>query len=285
MSEQGENSDTLSDLYYDADVMLVCFRSHSVLAALKDELGRDVEKEEPIGELNETLKNLPPNCVVRVVTNNTVETLEGDTGLKGAQMMVEYVKQLRDNPNIVNVINNKDLDTESDRRLGDVFEYTDFAGGQSVKPFLSTLKASKYGGINRTFWYDYIRDNLPQDVREALVVAGGKSATEKAIDTVDWLMDQIKTFNSSLGQKQVVVAIAYEEVIETLTYQVAAYLHASQTEDLDKINELAEVYFDYKEGPDLHVSMDNVLVFDVKGLYIAIELEKFALFLKNQQNQ
>lgn len=170
----------------------------------------------------------------------------------------------------------------TDQRLGDIFEFTTKEKSEHIPGFFKEL-SSAYGGMTPEFWHDYIRGNLPEAVQKAFLAGGGDTALDKSIMATDWIIEHSQSRGD--GEKHVALAISHEEVIGSLTYQIAEYLRKNKELSTEEVEAIESEKIGYNQGFDLHVDTDGKATIKIGKASAAVDLQDFREFLKARQEQ
>lgn len=166
-----------------------------------------------------------------------------------------------------------------DQRLGDIFEYTTEEESQHIGKFFGTLSKTYDGGMgNPDFWPDFIRGNLPKELNDAYLAAGGDMAVEKAALALEVIGDFLKKPEGD--KKEVALLLSHEEVIGSLAYQIQEYLRDRRLADDETIAALDANKFSYNEGFDIHVDNNGKATFEIIGFELKdIDLEDLKQYI------
>ena len=153
---------------------------------------------------------------------------------------------------------------QHDKRLGDIFEYTTAEESQYIGKFFATLSKTYEGGMgNKNFWPDFIRGNLPKELNDAYLAAGGDTAIEKSALALEVIQDHLE--NPRSDKKEVALLVSHEEVIGSLAYQLQEYLDDNGLADDETIAALDANKFGYNEGFDIHVGSEGTATIEIAG--------------------
>ena len=153
-----------------------------------------------------------------------------------------------------------------DQRLGDIFEYTTAEESAHIGKFFKTLGATYEGGMgNKNFWPDFIRGNLPKELNDAYLAAGGDTAVEKAGLALEVIEDYLDKDKSEDDKKQVALLVSHEEVIGSLAYQIQEYVKDKGLADDEVVAALDANKFGYNQGFDMHVNSEGQATFEIAG--------------------
>lgn len=151
-----------------------------------------------------------------------------------------------------------------DQRLGDIFEYTNAEQSQHIGKFFGTLSKTYDGGMgNPNFWPDFIRGNLPKELNDAYLAAGGESAVKKSARALEVIEDYLE--KPEADKKEVALLVSHEEVIGSLAYQIQEYLSDNGRADDVTISALDANKFSYNEGFDIHADTEGTATIEIAG--------------------
>lgn len=168
-----------------------------------------------------------------------------------------------------------------DQRLGDIFEYTTPEESAHIPNFFKTLGATYEGGMgNKNFWPDFIRGNLPRELNDAYLAAGGDTAVEKANMALEVMEDYLDQEKPTDDKKQVALLVSHEEVIGSLAYQIQEYVRERGLADDKTVAALEANKFSYNQGFDVHVNSEGRATFDIAGQELSnIDLEDLKQYI------
>lgn len=299
-------TEDLDALFQDPSVISLSFRRHGAYERSQDSAQRGQLTQETMPDVkaaaHEWVTLLPDEVKLDFVTSPTGMPAVGPTGNKlmpaRARMTgALYGVELRDRfgENFTRLAESErsektqDLPANkiasprtTDQRLGDIFEYTTKEESEHIPGFFKELSAA-YGGMTPEFWHDYIRGSLPAAVREAFIAGGGDPALDKSIMATDWIIERSKIVGD--GDKHVALAISHEEVIGSLTYQIAEYLRANGGMGSEDIEAIESEKFGYNQGFDMHVDSSGVAALKIGNSSAIIDLQDFREFLGTKQSQ
>lgn len=158
--------------------------------------------------------------------------------------------------------------------LGDLFESTDNERARFVSDFFA-LKDQLYP-VDNQFWVDYEQNNLPTELTEALIKAGGSSAPELASNLTKFI--EHSTTKDSVDDKHVVLAISHGETMGAFLYWINAHLRA----DTEEKSQLVTPELDFNEGFDVHIDGDGTATIAVNGSSVEVDWNAFKEFLEQQ---
>lgn len=168
-----------------------------------------------------------------------------------------------------------------ERNIGDVLEFVDWGAGQSVVPFFKELSKT-YGGLTTDFWHDYTKGKLPEGLEKVFLENGGQTSLEKTNQAVNLLLEQAQ--EGEADKKNVSLLISHEEVIGSITYQMAQYLRETGQRDAD-VEGLESVSFSYNQGFDMHVGDDGKALVKIGDVFVDINLKDFSGYLKQKTEE
>lgn len=166
-----------------------------------------------------------------------------------------------------------------DSRVGDIFENTTKEESEFVPDFFKKLSET-YGGLTPDFWRDFIQGELPTELNEIYLKAGGDPAIEKAAMAVGVVIDMTKEPHDS--RKQVGLIISHEEVIGSLAYQISEYLKDRKEVDDSTLEVITGKKFSYNEGFDIHVGEGGQAIISIEGNNLELDLSDFKSYLEEK---
>lgn len=293
-------TEDLDALFQDPGVKSVSFRRHGAYERSQDSVQRGQLTRETMPDVkaaaHEWVSLLPEGVRLDFVTSPTGMPATGPTGnrlmpararMTGALYGVELrdrfgedFTRLAESERSEKTQHLPASETASprttDQRLGDIFEYTTKEESEHIPTFFKELSTA-YGGMTPEFWHDYIRGNLPGAVQEAFIAGGGDSALDKSIMATDWIIERSQIPDD--GDKHVALAISHEEVIGSLTYQIAEYLRANDGMSAEEIEAIESEKIGYNQGFDIHIDSYGVAALKIGDSSAIIDLQDFREFL------
>ncbi len=184
----------------------------------------------------------------------------------------EFTKETRKPPKSVR---------KTERRLGDIYEFCGSKEQAQHIPTFFKMLGDTYGGLNKDFWHDYTRDELPEDLKAIFLQGGGQLAVKKAKNVSDWL-SELSDSKPEDEVKHVTLAISHEETIGPFAYRVAQFLKETGGANSEEIDQIENKSFSYNEGFDLHIDDDKDVVMEVDDIRVVFNLGEFGEYLEKQ---
>lgn len=172
---------------------------------------------------------------------------------------------------------------KTEQRLGDFFETA--TSSEGVAKFFKTV-GEHYGKLTPQFWKDYTERKLPDEVREAMLDAGGQDSVDLATNVVDWLEETAvpKTPEQSSGQKEIGLAVTHGETIYSFLHHASHYLEQAGLADDETVAAFGDFDPSYNEGMDVHVAADEVTVVMANKHVAAFRLPEFKEYLESTKH-
>jgi hypothetical protein len=156
-----------------------------------------------------------------------------------------------------------------DRRLGDIFENTTKEQSEFIPDFFKLL-GSTYGGLTPDFWRDFIHGELPDDLNQAYLKAGGEPAVIKAAKAIEVINEVSEQPRSQL--KDVALIISHEEVIGSLAFQIQEYVRDHNLASQETVGKLDATKFSYNQGFDVHIDHEGNAIVQISGEDIRVNI-------------
>lgn len=170
---------------------------------------------------------------------------------------------------------------ELDQRLGDIFEMTTKEQSERVPDFFKQL-SKDYGGLTPDFWQDFIKGNLPEELNNKYLAAGGETALQKTKNAIDVIESTLAKPHDA--KKQVALLVSHEEVIGSMVYQLTEFAKSEDLLNDSQIEQLESTRISYNQGFDLHVKGETASV-NINGVVFEVDLKKFGEYVEEKLKQ
>lgn len=169
---------------------------------------------------------------------------------------------------------------KTEQRLGDFFETA--TSGEGVAKFFKAV-GEHYGKLTPQFWKDYTERKLPDEVREAMLDAGGQDSVDLAKNVTEWIEETAvpKTAEQTDSHKEVGLAVTHGETIYSFLHHASHYLEQAGLTDAETIAAFRDFDPSYNEGMDVHVAADEVTVVMANKHVVAFRLPEFKKYLES----
>ena len=178
------------------------------------------------------------------------------------------------------------------KRLGDFMENVacedESQLGRLIGEF-HQLKGELYPD-SEEFWIAFIKNELPDKLLNALKACNGSTSLDLTKNMIDFIAD--KKEKTAENKKEVILAVTHGETMDSFLHFLGKFL-----EEKNGIEDhgLDEILFDYNEGFDAHIDLDDNLIisFDVEKVEdekeslnvktIKVKLNEFKDYINNQK--
>jgi hypothetical protein len=169
---------------------------------------------------------------------------------------------------------------QTEPRLGDFFETA--TSGEGVSKFFKTI-GEHYGKLTPQFWKDYTERNLPDEVRAAMLDAGGQDSVDLAKNVTEWIEETAAPTAAEQpdSHKEVGLAVTHGETIYSFLHHASHYLEQAGLTDAETIAAFRDFDPNYNEGMDVHVAADEVTVVMANSHAAAFKLPEFKKYLES----
>lgn len=130
--------------------------------------------------------------------------------------------------------------------LGDFFEQAD--NDQEIENFFQ-VQEQVYGD-DKKFWEDYYRNQLDEDVEEALKKAKGSTSSDEAANVKKFITQIVGS--KIEGKKNINLAVTHGEVMTSFLSSVFQRLGLEVP--------ITDIEFDYNLGFDIHIKNDQLVI-------------------------